>query len=162
MKSKKLISILLSFAAAAMLPVSVNATETSENFKFPEEYAEATYLDGVVRSIYFTYISSVGAGFSVTDDGKGMCTSSYVLYNDMPAVLTTTLMRSSNGTSWTAVSSCTWTNSYDTWYPPVFRNITEDKLTSGYYYCTYSQVTVYDDNGKSLETGSCFSSGKYV
>ncbi len=157
--SKKIISAILSLMVTAAIPVSVSAAEVSENLKSPTETA---YSDGIGKSINFTYISDVGAGFILTDDGKGECTGSYTLYNDMHAVLYTSLMRSRDGTHWSTVGTNHWSTSYDVWCSPFFTNTTKDKLTSGYYYCTYSQVTVYDNNGKVLETGSCFSSGTYV
>ncbi len=151
LNSKKVISAVLSLSMIAATPAVVYATDVVN------EPATSMYSANNERSINWTYISWVGAGFSI-DDNYGKCTGSYELYSDMKSEITISLMKSKDGKSWSTVESWSTTN-YD--YSPSSLNKTSTKeLEHGYYYRTHTQVQVYSNN-KVVETGNSFSDSKY-
>ncbi len=110
--------------------------------------------DGVVP--LFQNVSYVGAGINLTSDNKAICTGTYYLYSKLKSVMTVSLMKSANGTSnWTTVES--WTRTSNVQNPTGLSKTSTYALNSSYYYCTYTQVQVYDSNNNVIETASCFS-----
>ncbi len=150
LNSKKIISSLLALSMVMASSVSVCAEETTSP-------SAMTYSANSETSINWTYLSVVGAGFSI-DGNYGKCTGSYELYSDMKSEITISLMKSKDGKSWSTVESWSTTN-YD--YSPSSLNKTSTKeLEHGYYYRTHTQVQVYSNN-KVVETGNSFSDSKY-
>lgn len=111
----------------------------------------------------YTYLGNVTAGMSITSKNKAKCTGSYYIYEDNNADITVKLMKSTDGkTNWSSVPNESWTKSYTTIGNHTSGGTSTTTLSSAYYYCTLTQVTVYDDNYNVLETASCWSSAYHI
>ena len=151
LNSKKIISTILALSINAVSSVPVYATET-----LPQK--ATVYALKPSDSINWTYTSTVVAGFSI-DENYGKCTGSYELYSDMKAVITITLMKSKDGKSWSKVES--WSTTNYSYSPSSFTKKSTNVLEHGYYYLTHTQVQVYNNNNKVVETGNSESAGSY-
>ncbi len=151
LNAKKIISVALALSMAAATPVVCAA-------EMPTEIAQNVYSKGSERSINWTYISVVGAGFSIDRD-YGKCIGSYELYSDMESIITVSLMKSKDGKNWSTVES--WDDTNYNYSPSSMNKTSTNPLQHGNYYCTYTQVQVINSNGKAVETAGVFSNSKY-
>ncbi len=146
---KKMLSCILALCMVGSVSLSVSAYEEQT----PDSMV--TLSSGGIVPMYKN-ISYVGAGINLTTDNKAICSGSYCLYGKYKSVITVTLMKSANGSSsWTAVESWTRTNTVAA--PDGLSKTSTYALNSSYYYCTYTQVQVYDSNNNVIETATCFS-----
>lgn len=153
LNSKKAISALLALSLMTAYPASVCSAETVSP-------SDVVYSVDNGRSINWTYISFVGAGFQFDED-HGRCIGSYELYDDMKAVMTVTLMKSSDREHWSAVES--WDVTNYTYNPSSLSISSTNELEHKYYYRTHVQVQVYESSNSSnvVENGNSFSGVKY-
>lgn len=146
---KKMLSCILALCMVGSISLSVSAYEEQT-----QDPVVTLSSDGVVP--LFQNVSYVGAGINLTSDNKAICTGTYYLYSKLKSVMTVSLMKSANGTSnWTTVES--WTRTSNVQNPTGLSKTSTYALNSSYYYCTYTQVQVYDSNNNVIETASCFS-----
>ena len=151
---KKMLSCILALCMVGSISLSVSAYEEQT----PDSMVTLS-SSGIVPM--FKNISYVGAGINLTTGNKAICSGSYCLYNQYKSVITVTLMKSSNGSSnWTTVESWTRTNTVAA--PDGLSKTSTFALNSSYYYCTYTQVQVYDSNNNVIETASCFSNPTHL
>jgi hypothetical protein len=102
----------------------------------------------------FTYISEIGAALKISS-GTAICTGTLLITKNYSSVMTMTLQRSSNGTTWTSVTT-PWTQSYSSSGDFAFEK-RYSPITSGYTYRV--QVTV--NVGGGLETVTTYSQQLY-
>lgn len=150
LNSKKIISSLLALSIVTASSASVCTAETTS-------HSSIVYSANSGRSINWTYVSVVGAGFSI-DGSYGKCIGSYELYSNMKSEITVTLMKSKDSKSWSAVES--WTTTNYNYSPSSLIKTSTNELEHGYYYCSHTQVQVYSNN-EVVETGNSFSNYKY-
>lgn len=100
-------------------------------------------------------VNYVASGISINSSNKAVCTGSYYLYSKTKSVITMTLMKSTDKSSWTAVESWSQTNNVKN--PAGYSKTSTNTLSSSYYYCNFVQVQIYDSNNNVIETVSCFS-----
>jgi hypothetical protein len=147
MQKKRIISVavtlilLLTSAFAASAENSIETVKSGEN------------QQSVITPM-FTYISAMGAALKISS-GTAICTGTLTINKNYSSVMTMTLQRSSNGTTWTSVTT-PWTQSY-----PSSGDFTLEKryspLTSGYTY----RVKVTVNVGGGLETATTYSQQIY-
>lgn len=100
-------------------------------------------------------VNYVASGIEINNSNKAICSGSYYLYSNKKSVITMTLMKSTDKSSWTSVESWSQTNNVKN--PAGYSKTSTSTLSSSYYYCTYVQVQIYDSNDNVIETVSCFS-----
>lgn len=149
---KKIISTALALAVTAVASTSVCAADEVKL----SDHVPQSVTDSI--SPRWTNVSWVSATFYI-DNNKGVCTGAYQLYSNKKAEITISLMKSTDGNGWSSVES--WSKTYNIYNPLSFSKESTNALQHGYYYCTHTQVQVYDSNGKAVETASVFSNYEY-
>lgn len=144
---KKASAILLSSLMLNALASSVSA-EQFNNDEITKAFSESDYEYDIMP--LYDNVTYIGAGCSV-NGSKAECTGSFELYSTKKAVMTVSLMKSTNGVdNWSKVES--WSNTYTSVGPNSINVMSTNDLSSNYYYCAVVQVQVYSSSNKVIET----------
>lgn len=156
---KKIISGLLSLLTIGTVAITpVNAFYDSDCSK---PVTISSYENDIAP--YYTNLGMVTAGMSITSDNRAYCSGAYFVYDDMKTSVTITLLKSLDGQkSWSAVTGQNWSNSFSTYGTHSCSGTSSITLSSRYYYCSLTEVTVYDSNGKAIEAANCYSNVYHI
>lgn len=150
--------------AGLMAILSLSAVETLpvRAYENVSDFTPYMLSDSDV-SPYYTNLGVVTAGMSITSDNKAYCYGTYFVYDDMNTSVTITLLKSTDGkNSWSAVTGQNWSKSFTGYGSHSYGGTSSITLSSRYYYCSLTEVTVYDSNGKAVETANCYSNVYHI
>lgn len=148
--TKKIIAAIISLTlvcSACVMPVNAIASQSVVDVN--------AVVDNTVSPRYVN-IANITAGMSINSNKKAVCNGSYFMYNSKDSEITVTLMESTDGsTNWTYVES--WTDTYSTSGTNIGGGTSTNTLRSGYWYCSFVQVNIYNSDGSVAEVASCAS-----